>query len=37
MNLTDTPRSATLAQVPFGVAAGMALSLYVFAVKGWLR
>jgi len=37
MNLLDTPWSATLAQVSFGVAAGMALSLYVFAIKGWLR
>jgi Mg2+ and Co2+ transporter CorA len=37
MNLQDTPWPATLAQVSFGVAAGMALSLYVFAIKGWLR
>lgn len=37
MNLSDNPWSPTLAQVSFGVAAGMALSLYVFAVKGWLR
>lgn len=37
MNLLDTPWPATLAQVSFGVAAGMALSLYVFAIKGWLR
>lgn len=37
MNLTDTPWPATLAQVAFGVAAGMGLSLYVFAIKGWLR
>lgn len=37
MNLTDTPWPGTLAQVSFGVAAGMALSLYLFAIKGWLR
>lgn len=37
MNLQDSPWSASLAQVSFGVAAGMALSLYVFAIKGWLR
>ena len=37
MNLTDTPWPATLAQVAFGIAAGMAMSLYVFAIKGWLR
>ncbi len=37
MNLTDTPWPATLAQVAFGVAAGMGLSLYLFAIKGWLR
>ncbi len=37
MNLIGSPWSASLAQVAFGVAAGMAVSLYVFAVKGWLR
>lgn len=37
MNLTDTPWPATLPQVAFGVAAGMAISLYAFAIKGWLR
>ena len=37
MNLGDAPWPGTLAQVSFGVAAGMALSLYVFAIKGWLR
>lgn len=37
MNLTDAPWPGTLAQVAFGVAAGMALSLYIFVVKGWLR
>ncbi len=37
MNLQDSPWTASLAQVSFGVAAGMALSLYVFAIKGWLR
>jgi len=37
MNLAGSPWPGTLAQVSFGVAAGMALSLYVFATKGWLR
>ncbi len=37
MNLQDTPWPGTLAQVSFGLAAGMALSLYIFAIKGWLR
>jgi Mg2+ and Co2+ transporter CorA len=37
MNLLDTPWPATLEQVSFGVAGGMALSLYLFAIKGWLR
>ena len=37
MNLQDTPWPATLGQVSFGVAVGMALSLYFFVVKGWLR
>ncbi len=37
MNLIDTPWPATLTQVAFGVAAGMALSFYVFAIKGWMR
>lgn len=37
MNLLDAPWSATIAQVSFGIAGGMALSLYVFAIKGWLR
>ena len=37
MNLQDTPWPGTLAQVSFGVAVGMALSLYLFVVKGWLR
>jgi Mg2+ and Co2+ transporter CorA len=37
MNLTDAPWPGTLAQVSFGVAAGMALSLYIFAIKGWIR
>ena len=26
-----------LGQVAFGIAMGMAISLYVFAIKGWLR
>lgn len=37
MNLTEAPWPGTLAQVAFGVAAGMALSLYIFVIKGWLR
>lgn len=37
MNVLGSPWPATLGQVAFGVAGGMALSLYVFAVKGWLR
>ena len=37
MNLADTPWPPTLAEVSFSVAAGMAFSLYLFAVKGWLR
>jgi Mg2+ and Co2+ transporter CorA len=37
MNLSDNPWPATLQQVSFGVAVGMALCLYIFAVKGWLR
>ncbi len=37
MNLAGSPWEASLAQVAFGVAAGMALSLYIFAVKGWMR
>ncbi len=37
MNVEGNPWSATLGQVTYGVAAGMAISLYVFAVKGWLR
>lgn len=37
MNVIDNPWPVTLGQVAFGIAMGMALSLYVFAVKGWLR
>ena len=37
MNVAGNPWSVTLGQVAFGVAMGMATSLYVFAVKGWLR
>jgi Mg2+ and Co2+ transporter CorA len=37
MNLADAPWPGTLAQVSFGVGAGMALSLYLFVIKGWLR
>lgn len=37
MNITDAPWPGTLSQVSFGVAVGMTLSLYIFAIKGWLR
>ncbi|MBR9908944.1 MAG: hypothetical protein GYB33_01175 [Gammaproteobacteria bacterium] len=37
MNLIDTPWPASLPQVAFWVGSGMALSLYWFAIKGWLR
>jgi len=37
MNVIDAPWPGTLAQVAFGVTAGMALSLYIFILKGWLR
>ena len=37
MNVADNPWPVTLGQVAFGVAMGMAVALYVFAVKGWLR
>jgi Mg2+ and Co2+ transporter CorA len=37
MNITDAPWPGTLAQIAFGVGVGMTLSLYIFAIKGWLR
>jgi Mg2+ and Co2+ transporter CorA len=37
MNVMGNPWSVTLGQVAFGIAMGMAISLYVFAIKGWLR
>ncbi len=37
MNVTGNPWSVTLGQVAFGIAMGMAISLYVFPIKGWLR
>ena len=37
MNVDGNPWSVTLGQVSFGVAMAMAVSLYVFAVKGWLK
>ena len=37
MNLTDNPYPGTLPQVAFGVGVGMTLSMYIFAIKGWLR
>jgi Mg2+ and Co2+ transporter CorA len=37
MNVAGNPWPVTLGHVAFGVAMTMATSLYVFAVKGWLR
>lgn len=37
MNITDAPWPGTLPQIAFGVGVGMTLSLYIFAIKGWLR
>jgi hypothetical protein len=37
MNVAGNPWPVTLGQVAFVVMMAMALSLYVFAVKGWLR
>ena len=37
MNLMDSPWPAALPQVAFWVGTGMAFSLYIFAIKGWLR
>jgi Mg2+ and Co2+ transporter CorA len=37
MNIAGNPWPATLPQVAFAVVASMALCVYVFAVKGWLR
>jgi Mg2+ and Co2+ transporter CorA len=37
MNVVGNPWPVTLGQVAFGVVMAMAASLYVFAVKGWLR
>ncbi|MGH9204021.1 MAG: CorA family divalent cation transporter [Vicinamibacterales bacterium] len=37
MNVAGNPWPVTLGQVAFGIAMGMAISLYVFAIKGWLR
>ena len=37
MNVEGNPWSVTLGQVAFVIAMGMASSLYVFAIKGWLR
>jgi Mg2+ and Co2+ transporter CorA len=37
MNVAGNPWSVTLGQVAFGIAMGMAIALYVFAIKGWLR
>ena len=37
MNLADNPWPATLPQVAFGVFWGMAVALYVFFIKGWIR
>lgn len=37
MQVDGYPWHVTLSQVSFGVAMGMAMALYVFAVKGWLK
>ncbi len=37
MNLAESPWSPTLAQVSYAVASVMALGLYTFVAKGWLR
>jgi Mg2+ and Co2+ transporter CorA len=37
MNVDGNPWHVTLGQVAFGVVMGMAISLYIFAIKGWLR
>jgi Mg2+ and Co2+ transporter CorA len=37
MNVAGNPWPVSLGQVAFCVAMGMATSLYVFAVKGWLK
>lgn len=37
MNVAGNPWSVTLGQVAFGIGMGMAISLYIFAIKGWLR
>jgi len=37
MNLAGNPWPATLPQVAFGVFWGMALALYIFFIKGWIR
>lgn len=37
MQLVESPWSVTLGQISFAVAMGMAMTLYVFSVKGWLK
>jgi Mg2+ and Co2+ transporter CorA len=37
MNVMGNPWAVSLGQVGFGVGMGMAISLYVFAIRGWLR
>jgi Mg2+ and Co2+ transporter CorA len=37
MNVDGNPWSVTLGQVSFGIAMAMAVALYVFAIKGWLK
>lgn len=37
MNVIGNPWSVTLGQVAFGIGMSMAISLYAFAMKGWLR
>lgn len=37
MNVLGNPWSVTLGQVAFGITTGMAVALYIFGIKGWLR
>lgn len=37
MNLLDNPWPLTLAEVSYCVAAGISISLYIFAVRGWFK
>jgi len=37
MNVAGNPWSVTLEQVAFGISMAMAIAIYIFAIKGWLR